>query len=226
MTANPGTARRAVFPRGPVRLADWPEIYFVRHGQTDWNAEGRYQGTRDVPLNAVGRAQATANGEMLRGLFERDGRSAIDFAWFSSPLSRAIETAERLLAAFEPPYPEFATDPRLIEISFGVFEGHLVSELGDEPIRPPGLRGHAYWGFRPDNGENYDDLAARIAAFRERLAGPAVIVAHGGVLRVLRHVIAGTPRAEVVNWTTPQDAVYHFGDGRMTAYPATGAALD
>ncbi|MDP1731647.1 MAG: histidine phosphatase family protein, partial [Devosia sp.] len=47
----------------------WPELYFVRHGQTDWNAEGRYQGAKDVPLNDIGRGQADKNGMLLRDLF-------------------------------------------------------------------------------------------------------------------------------------------------------------
>lgn len=204
----------------------WPELYFIRHGQTDWNAEGRYQGTRDIPLNDTGRAQADANGPLLRMLMERDGLTAGDFGWFSSPLSRAIETAQRVLAAFDPPRPHIATDDRLIEISFGVFEGRLHKDIAHHPMIAPGERDEKFWHYRPENGENYDDLSRRVDAFRDTLAGPAVIVAHGGVLRVIRHLIAGAPQAEVVNWSTPQDVVYHFANGLMTAHPASAAWPD
>ncbi len=64
----------------------WPELYFVRHGETDWNAEGRYQGAKDIPLNDRGRGQAKLNGELLQMLLERDRRAATDFSWYVSPL--------------------------------------------------------------------------------------------------------------------------------------------
>ncbi|MEX0859559.1 MAG: histidine phosphatase family protein, partial [Cucumibacter sp.] len=197
-------------------MTSWPELYFLRHGQTDWNAEGRYQGSRDIPLNSIGQAQADANGPLLRMLMQRDGRAAADFGWFSSPLVRATETIERVLAAFESPHPDVTIDPRLIEISFGHFEGRLHRELADHPMLAPGSRDEAFWSFRPEGGENYDDLSSRIASFHSALTGPSVIVAHGGVLRVLRHLIEGAPRAEVVNWSTPQDVVYRFRDRHMS----------
>jgi broad specificity phosphatase PhoE len=60
-----------------------PVLYFVRHGLTDWNAAGRLQGQRDVELNAIGRAQAVRSAEILRELFERDGRVPADFGYVS-----------------------------------------------------------------------------------------------------------------------------------------------
>src|SRR3982074_3987986 len=65
-----------------------PLLYFMRHGETDWNAERRLQGQHDIPLNAVGRGQASRCGEIMRALFERDGRDPESFAFVSSPLGR------------------------------------------------------------------------------------------------------------------------------------------
>ena len=70
-------------------------IYLIRHGQTDWNAEGRLQGQADTGLNDTGRAQATRNGEFLAGLVADP--AAFDFV--ASPLSRTRETMERVRAA-------------------------------------------------------------------------------------------------------------------------------
>jgi broad specificity phosphatase PhoE len=207
-------------------MTAWPELYFIRHGQTDWNAEGRFQGQRDIPLNAIGQAQADENGDLLRLLLDRDGLTAHDYDWFSSPLSRATETAQRVLAAFDPPRPDVVLDDRLIEISFGIHEGQLHREIIDHAMLAPGTRDEEFWDFRPEAGENYDDLSARITEFGTRLTGRSVIVAHGGVLRVLRHLIVGTARAEVVNWSTPQDVVYHLAGGQMTVYPAEAAWID
>lgn len=198
----------------------WPELYFVRHGQTDWNAEGRYQGSQDVPLNDIGRSQADKNGTLLRDLLTRAGRSASEFDWYASPLSRARETMERIRARFTEPLPEVATDPRLIEISFGAHEGRLHTELAAGLMPIAGERDANFWYFRPPQGESYDDLAQRVIDFGSALPRRAVIVSHGGVLRVLRRLIEDFPPERAVNWFPPQDSVIHFADSRATVYPA------
>jgi probable phosphoglycerate mutase len=200
----------------------WPDFYFARHGETDWNREQRYQGTRDIPLNRVGQLQADANGVLLRELLERDGKDPASLNWFASPLSRASETMDRMRAAFDVPLPPVIHDRRLVEISFGALEGRLHSEINREQALAPGMRDASYWSFRPERGENYDDVAVRLLEFARDLTQNAVVVAHGGVLRVLRHLVEGTERAEVLNWPPPQGVIAHFSGGRMTLH----AALD
>ena len=203
----------------------WPELYFVRHGQTDWNAEGRYQGSKDIPLNDIGRAQADKNGALLRDLLLRAGKSATDFDWFVSPLSRTRETMQRIRSRFAPPLPELTVDPQLVEISFGIYEGRLHTELSASEMAIAGERDEAFWDFRPPEGESYADLAARVENFGRSLRGPAIVVAHGGLLRVLMHLIEGYPQVKTVNWFPPQDSVVHFANGHATVYPA-GASWD
>ena len=198
----------------------WPDFYFARHGETDWNREQRYQGTRDIPLNRTGQLQADANGVLLRELLERDGKDPASLKWFASPLSRAAETMDRMRAAFDVPLPPVIHDRRLIEISFGALEGRLHSEINREQAQAPGQRDAAYWDFRPEQGENYDDVAVRLLEFAKDLTQHAVVVAHGGVLRVLRHLVEGTERGEVLNWPPPQGVIAHFVGGRMTLHPA------
>jgi probable phosphoglycerate mutase len=198
----------------------WPELYFIRHGQTDWNAEGRYQGAKDIPLNAIGRGQADLNGRLLADLFRRSGRAPDEFSWRASPLSRTRETMERVRGAFDAGLPEVAFDQRLVEISFGIYEGRLLAELASGEMAVAGDRDADFWFYRPPEGESYQDLSERIEAFGEGLAGPTVIVSHGGILRVRRHLIEGFPIDSAVNWFPPQDAVMHFRDGRSVVYPA------
>jgi probable phosphoglycerate mutase len=200
---------------------EWPDFYFARHGETDWNRERRYQGSRDIPLNATGRRQADANGVLLRELLERDGVDPASLSWYASPLSRAAETMDRMRAAFDVELPPVVLDQRLVEISFGNLEGRLHSEINRELAVAPGERDASYWHFRPELGENYDDVAARLLDFARILTRHAVVVAHGGVLRVLRHLVEGTPRGEVLNWPPPQGAIAHFTRARMTIYSAT-----
>ncbi len=200
---------------------EWPDFYFARHGETDWNREQRYQGSRDIPLNRTGQLQADSNGVLLRELLEQEGVDPASLNWFASPLSRASETMERMRAAFSVPLPPVIHDPRLIEISFGTLEGRLHAEIADEQAIAPGRRDESYWGFRPEGGENYEDVSLRLLDFAQALTHRAVVVAHGGVLRVLRHLIEGTPRADVLNWPPPQGVVVHFTRGQMTMHSAT-----
>jgi broad specificity phosphatase PhoE len=199
---------------------DWPDFYFARHGETDWNREKRYQGARDIPLNRTGQLQADANGILLRQMLANDGVAPTTLNWFASPLSRAAETMDRMRAAFDVQLPPVIHDKRLIEISFGNLEGRLHAELDRELALPPGERDESYWQFRPEGGENYDDVAARLIDFARELTRHAVVVAHGGVLRVVRHLVEGAPRGEVLNWPPPQGVIAHFNGGRMTLHSA------
>jgi broad specificity phosphatase PhoE len=71
-----------------------PVIYYIRHGETEWNAEGRLQGTQDIPLNDLGRKQAKSSGVILADLFARDRRNEASLAFVASPLGRARLTME------------------------------------------------------------------------------------------------------------------------------------
>ncbi len=100
-------------------------IYFIRHGETDWNAEARYQGQADVPMNETGRAQAKRNGETLRQLLP--GIAQADFV--ASPLARARETMRivRETLGLEP--DDFQIDDRLKEAHYGDWQGTLLADL-------------------------------------------------------------------------------------------------
>jgi broad specificity phosphatase PhoE len=199
---------------------NWPEIYVIRHGQTDWNAAGRFQGRMDIPLNDIGRGQADANGPLLRQLFERDGVGAGDFVWFASPLRRASETAERIAKAFAPQIPEITFDDRLMEISFGEFEGRSAGELAASFPEEEARRQADKWAHKPPGGESYFDLVQRVLDFSTRLEGPAVIVSHGGVVRAFRRLITGDEEETITGWLPRQDAVFHFANAEMTIYEA------
>ena len=193
----------------------WPEIYFIRHGETPWNAERRYQGRKDIPLNEKGKGQANQNGLTLAALFKARGLDPRAFEWHASPLNRTRDTMDRVRAGFDIHLPEVKYDVRLMEISFGVLEGELFEQLPANMAVAPGERDETYWDFRPENGENYRDVEARLEEFAAVLTGSSVVVAHGGIARTLRVLIEHAPIVEVINWAPPQDAVMHFTPGRM-----------
>ncbi|RYE75137.1 MAG: histidine phosphatase family protein, partial [Hyphomicrobiales bacterium] len=98
-------------------------IYMIRHGQTDWNAEIRLQGQKDIPLNDTGRNQARGNGRALADIL---GTQAIAFDYVASPLGRTRETMELLRGAMGLAPEAYRTDDRLKEVSFGDWEGFTL----------------------------------------------------------------------------------------------------
>ena len=97
-------------------------ILLLRHGETEWNREGRLQGHRDVPLNANGRLQVSRAAEILAGLYPDIERI------ISSPLSRALESAEIVAGKLKYEKADIILEPILMERSFGVGEGMTAAE--------------------------------------------------------------------------------------------------
>jgi probable phosphoglycerate mutase len=187
-----------------------PAIVFVRHGETDWNVEGRLQGQRDIPLNENGRAQARRNGEIIA----REIPEAAGFDFVASPLWRARETMEIARAAMNLDPKAYAVDPRLVEITFGELEGLTYQDIEN---REPGwlkMRDANKWEFLPPGGESYRMLHDRIIAWLETVRVPLVVVAHGGVGRVLRAHLLGLDKSASVAESFPQDRVFLWRDGQ------------
>ncbi len=177
-------------------------IALVRHGQTDWNAQGRLQGSTDIPLNDVGRGQARDAVAALSG-YEWD-------AIVSSPLSRAAETARLIGAGLG--LSEARSVPELSERSFGAAEG-LQAGPELETLRIPG-------GFR--GAETEDEAASRGLAAMEALAEEfrgrrVLVVAHGTLIRLSLSRAVGRTLQRVDN-AALNLAHHHAVDGWQLEY--------
>ena len=190
-----------------------PTVYFVRHGETDWNAEARLQGQADTDLNGKGRAQASANGRALAGLIADP--AAFDFV--ASPMLRTRETMERLRAAMGLDPAGYRTDPCLVEVNFGDWQGHTFSEL--EAVDPGcfARRQADKWAFVPpgEGAESYAGLAARVRPWLEGVARDTVCVTHGGVMRAVFSLVGAMAPNEAVMLPIPQDRILRWADGRL-----------
>jgi broad specificity phosphatase PhoE len=197
-----------------------PLLYFIRHGETDWNVEGRLQGQHDRPLNAVGCGQATCCGEILRALLERDGRDPRSFDYVSSQLVRARKTMELVRTELHLDPADYRTDPRLAELSFGRWEGFTFAELkAREPATLAlAAREHDKWGFVPPGGESYADLLVRVRAWHATVSRDTVAVAHGGVARTLIVHFGIEPPAAAPVHSIEQGVVYRFEPGRLMRF--------
>ena len=197
-----------------------PLFYFMRHGETDWNVEGRLQGQRDIPLNTVGYGQAAACGEILRDLLAREGRDPASFDYVASPLARARKTMELVRAGLGLDTRDYRLDARLAELSFGCWEGLTFAELKRNAADVAALatREHDKWGFRPPGGESYADLLVRVRQWQETVARDTIAVAHGGVARTLIVHFGIEPPAAAPVHNIEQGVVYRLAPGSLTRY--------
>jgi broad specificity phosphatase PhoE len=195
-----------------------PTVYYIRHGETDWNVGGRLQGRRDVPLNARGREQASRCGDILRDLLTRDNREPTTLDYVSSPLMRASTTMELARRALGLPAQGYRTDQRLSEISFGDWEGFTIAQLHTHD--PPGIaqREHDKWHFLPPGGESYEQMSGRIREWYESLKRDTVATAHGGTARGLIAILGIEKPAAAPLVDIAQGVVYVFQGNRMTRY--------
>jgi probable phosphoglycerate mutase len=193
-------------------------IYYIRHGETDWNVERRLQGRHDVPLNARGRAQAAHCGEVLRDLLARDGIGATDLDFISSPLGRATVTMELLRPPLGLPPSGYRIDPLLTEITFGDWEGFTLAELGRRDPQRIAQREHDKWRFVAPGGESYAMVADRMAAWYRALTHDAVVTAHGGTARGLMAFLGVARPADAPLVDIGQGVVYVFCGDRLTRY--------
>jgi len=172
-------------------------ILLARHGETEWNRIGRYQGWADPPLNDTGREQARLLADQLRS-------TPVD-AVYSSDLRRARETAEILAAPHGVPV---VVEPGLREVNVGAWSGLTRAEV---ERRFPG-------GERP-GGETRKQHAARVLAAAERIARAhpgerILLVSHGGTMRALRTHVSDEPHHPIANCAVLE---LHFRDDRLTA---------
>jgi broad specificity phosphatase PhoE len=162
-----------------------PTIYYIRHGETEWNAQGRLQGAQDTPLNDRGRKQAACAGGILAGLFARDGRSEQSLAFVASPLGRARLTMELVRGTLRLPPDDYAVDDRLREIGYGDWEGSTLSQMRQADPVVFAARESDTWTVPPPGGESYASVQMRMSDWYNQLTADTVAVAHGGTARAL-----------------------------------------
>ena len=192
-----------------------PTIYYIRHGETEWNATGRLQGTQDIPLNALGRRQAAQAGKILAGLLARDGRDRLGLGYVASPLGRARSTMDFVREALALPAGDYALDDRLREIGYGEWEGSTLAEMQAKDPEFYAKRLTQKWTMSSPGGETYAAVQLRMRDWYDSLKGDTVAVAHGGTCRALMVALGHETPQSAADLFIEQGAVYVFGDGRL-----------
>jgi broad specificity phosphatase PhoE len=196
----------------------FPVIYYIRHGETEWNASGRVQGWRDVPLNDRGRAQAAQAGSILRDLLDRDGRDIAQLPFIASPLGRARETMELLRDSLGAPRGDYALDERLREIGYGRWEGLTFAEMETADPALFRARNADKWKIAAPGGESYAGLEARVRDWLASVTEDSVVVAHGGTMRALMVALGVEQAAKATERYIEQGVVYVFEGNQLAKY--------
>ena len=193
-------------------MPDCPHtLYLIRHGETDWNAQQRLQGRQDIALNATGHQQAINVGACLSWL----NLNVAQLDFFSSPLCRAQQTMCLLRQQLGLAQQAYHTDDRLIEISFGRWEG-----LSWQAIRQQDPEGYQAYAANPleqlmPDGENYRQVFARVANFVQSRQRDSLIVAHSVVLKAFLAVAGGVAEQQVPELHMPQNRILIMRQGRF-----------
>lgn len=196
----------------------YPPVYFIRHGETDWNRQGLIQGWIDIPLNENGhrQAQAVARGLVQVADFPPDCNFVV------SPLQRAKQTMGYLAEALALEPQQIAIDAAVRELGFGIWEGKPFWELKASPVYPALPEDRYAW--RPDGGESYEDGNVRIKLWLDKLDRPTVVVAHGAIGRCLIGEMAGLGRRDLVRLEMRQGCYCRLLDGQAEWFDGTADA--
>ena len=187
------------------------EIYLVRHGQSEWNREGRIQGQCNSPLTEFGRAQAQSISAYFSGHFITDSLEI-----YCSPLERAQQTAEIFAEKMDHPLNSIIIEPRLNDFDLGEIAGTYgwdkVAELHPELAR---LRLQDPLNFHPPGGEKGSVFKARISEFMNEIIQdqtPKLLISHGIVNKFIRGIRMDLSGKEMIELGESQDTIYLLGD--------------
>jgi broad specificity phosphatase PhoE len=197
-----------------------PILYYIRHGETDWNAGRRLQGQSDTPLNADGKAQAQRCGKVLRRLLALREQEPAELDYVSSPLSRATFTMELIREGLGLEPSGYRTDPRLIEMSFGDWDGLDFAALQVREADALKRREKDPWIFAPPGGESFQQLQARVGDWHRGITRDTVVSAHLGIARALLVHLGIEPKTGAARSRIEHAVVYVLDRNGITRHGA------
>ncbi len=182
-------------------------IILIRHGETVWNREGRFQGRLNSPLTQKGRLQAKENGAKLKAIISKNIKI------FSSPLGRAKETAYIICDELGIDRDKIIFDNRVIEFDYGIFEGKKKIDVIDtKEFRD---REANKWFYRVENGESYEIVAKRVKSFLNTIKDEdeVIVIAHEMVNRTIRGIYCNYSKDKTLSLRQPNDTIITLDSG-------------
>lgn len=203
----------------PLTVVPAPDLILLRHGETQWNREYRYQGQKDSPLTLTGIAQVRAVAETLLATVG-DVRSCC--IW-SSSLPRTRQSVSVLCDQLGLDYGAVRFDDRLMERSYGRWEGLTLEQIEKRYRQDLGGEQKDRWGFTMNGtGESFSQVEQRLRSWLDDLdAGQhAIVMTHGGSGRVLRGILTGQSPEEIFADHSPQSVAFSVSNQMTKIIPA------
>lgn len=196
-----------------------PQILLFRHGETQWNREGRYQGQQDSPLTLTGIGQIRAIAETLRDQINASPNLHI----WSSPLTRTRQSVSILCEHLGLDYGTVQFDDRLMERNYGRWEGLTRDEIEDQFPDDVAAEQKDRWSFAIPGGESFADVDHRLRAWRSGLNPdvPILVMAHGGSGRVLRGLCTNQAPEAIFAFNDPQSSAFHIQNSAVQTIDAS-----
>ena len=202
----------------------FPEIVLLRHGETQWNREGRYQGQLDSPLTLTGIAQIRAIAHTLCPIIEALGSCQL----WSSPLTRTRQSASIFCEELGLSYADVQFDDRLMERAYGRWEGLTMDEIARRYPEDVEMEKAGRWHFSiPGGGEKFSDVSDRVKNWLDDISNdiPVIAMAHGGSGRVLRGVCMNLEPQKIFAFNDPQSTAFIMSDATTKTIPASPVHL-
>jgi len=189
-------------------------LYFVRHGQTDWNALARYQGSTDTSLSKTGEDEAAQNAQLLIKELRADKVDISQIQLVASPLKRAQQTAQIISQHFDPA-PTLITNPAFRELSIGRWEGLTSPQVKEKYYLERKSRKLDRWKFKPQGGESMEERSSGIENALRQLQPNTIVVTHCVVLRIIFHLLGDVDQQDATKVETPHVSIWCWNSAKL-----------
>lgn len=193
------------------------EMYLIRHGETEFNVEGKFQGQSDSPLTEDGKDQIYQVARMLKMEL---GDDIHNWEIISSPLGRAMDSTKILCETLAYDLTKVQTDERLAEVSVGDWAGLYIEDIKAQWPRLLEGTNHYNWYFNSLGGERYADVEGRVKAFLESVKDKEklIVVAHGVTSRIIRGLYQNLDKDEALSLEVAHETFFKLADGDVKRY--------
>lgn len=193
------------------------EMYLIRHGETEFNVEGKFQGQSDSPLTEDGKEQIYHVARMLKMEL---GDDIHNWQIISSPLGRAMDSTKILCDTLAYDLAKVQQDERLAEVSVGDWAGLYIEDIKAQWPRLLEGTNHYNWYFNSLGGERYADVEGRVKAFLESVKDKEklIVVAHGVTSRIIRGLYQNLDKNEALSLEVAHETFFKLTDGDVKRY--------